>query len=1857
MKRVLIYLFALLSLFSCRELEVIDYRFDAKMTLQTTNDSLMFVGESAILELNVENMVVRDPLYFTYSINGEKVLPLTLNDVSLPYENVKLAERSGRYLLKFQPSTPGIYVLEYGLRNSAYSMSDTLSFQVYEKPIIMSFDVLVHTSDTAYLKEPTQIDISFNILESELKKIQMHYLINSDENLRLHRNGVLQSDTIDFSLDHINDFVLEYIPEKAGEHSVHMYFNDHWGYSIDTTVTIISQDYRASFNHEVKSPQSGYINDTTDIVVSFSSSTVDRVYMDYDITGPRSGMSLLQDGNTLSRKDTRLDVSDTGEYIFGLVPPVKGEYGIYFTFKDDIGYISKDTIQILVDDYEHTFNVDVAYQEEVFIADTTVIESIFTSVSTDNVVFSYDIVGPQGNLYLYENGQRVPKDGVKTAVKEYTRVKYDFIAPAQTGTYTMYMKYCDNKGYQVSDTIEVVVPGYQETFKVEMIAPDDAFICDTTFFDISFDSVLTESVRMSYKINGSSQMKLYKDSEILSSKSILEIGEGSLHRFGFIAKKEGDYSVEIKLTDNKGYTVSEVILFSVSSYKKTFDVETSVSEISYIADSTYIELYFDEVLVDNIKMDYRINGSTQQKLYHNGNKLLNKSTLLEISNGSIVSLSYIPPREGTYQIDLTLYDDKGYTYLESIEVEATEYYKSFNITLPEQITTNIMHSADIELNFTSVECGSIYFDYTINGSNLEKLTYMGETLANSGNKLTPGIVQNFILEYIPKTKGVYNVDFRFYDDKGYSVTKGTIVTADDYKKTFDVQINSSDTVIVGSSSEIDIVFSNIDTDMVIMDYTINPSSAVLSVNSGTLPSNYKLDLQSNTEFPITLNALQSGEYTVSFTFKDSYGYLINKTLNIVSILGASFDYDVTADNIYLDESAAIALEFKNINTEKVYLSYKVATSHNNGVELIWNGAPISTDRQELQLSSQKSYILSFDPIAPEEKISISFTISDIYGYTVEKEVSFKVDGYETTFNVLSDSLVSTNVQYPASINIGFTDLKTDKIYYNYSINGSDIEKLSYKGSELPFTDNVFDVSIAKNYVLEYTPKREGTYLVSFEFFDSRGYIHKTGTTIVASGYKNSFSVAIPDRVDTDIMYPAEFDVVFSDLLTNEVYMDYSINGSDQEKIYYQGSSLSNIGHKFTPGIINIYTLSYTPTVKGTSNIGFRFYDDKGFEKTVSTKIIADDYRKTFNVDISAPKLGYVTQESNITLKFNNSSTSQVYLDYTINHNPRECLTYSGNDLSHQKHTFDLSLDREYTLQYIPSIVGDNEISLKLYDERGYSSTHNIIIPALEWGEADIKDQDLSLTVGDTYSLSYTTSPSSMSYSFSSSVPDVLSVTAKGKITAHKVGSSVVKLSLSNGMTDSILVNVHASAAQYDVMAVCSPSAGGNITGIGKYSYGDIATLTVNANDGYIFRRWDDDDTSNPRDITVTSAVVRTAYLDRLCSAVNVTPEEGVVNRGEELQLTAIVLPDDATNKNVTWSSSDNTIATVTSTGKVMTHKKGEVTITATVEDESGVSSRSKIKVLPNKYNVTIQSEEGGSTTPSGTFEVEEDSEIEISATADEHHSFSKWSDGNLSPSRTLTVTSDITLTAQMIPNNYSLDISVSPEDASQIAGSGEYRYGETVTLVAIDDNPRYRFSHWIINDIQYSTSQVDITVTGDIHAQAYYDYAVQSLAISACPETMTLGETHNLIANCSPSEAANKSVRWSITPNCGSFNNNQSPYTIFTPSHIVGPAKIECVSVENPSIRDSRDVKIYADIQVTFSETIEENIATLYISSDKDVNNAKLNIMYLDSSGNNHTVQLPVASYPQQLMQYDPTIGYIIEQVSSNSEYVTVTIN
>ena len=99
--------------------------------------------------------------------------------------------------------------------------------------------------------------------------------------------------------------------------------------------------------------------------------------------------------------------------------------------------------------------------------------------------------------------------------------------------------------------------------------------------------------------------------------------------------------------------------------------------------------------------------------------------------------------------------------------------------------------------------------------------------------------------------------------------------------------------------------------------------------------------------------------------------------------------------------------------------------------------------------------------------------------------------------------------------------------------------------------------------------------------------------------------------------------------------------------------------------------------------------------------------------------------------------------------------------------------------------------------------------------------------------------------------------------------------------------------------------------------------------------------SDTRALTIVIAGVTQAPV----SGVTVSPKSATVEVGNTRALTADVIPSDATNKGVTWSSSNGSIATVSGAGVVSAVAAGTATITVKT-DEGGFEDTCVITVLP-----------------------------------------------------------------------------------------------------------------------------------------------------------------------------------------------------------------------------------------------------------------------------------------------------------------------
>lgn len=232
--------------------------------------------------------------------------------------------------------------------------------------------------------------------------------------------------------------------------------------------------------------------------------------------------------------------------------------------------------------------------------------------------------------------------------------------------------------------------------------------------------------------------------------------------------------------------------------------------------------------------------------------------------------------------------------------------------------------------------------------------------------------------------------------------------------------------------------------------------------------------------------------------------------------------------------------------------------------------------------------------------------------------------------------------------------------------------------------------------------------------------------------------------------------------------------------------------------------------------------------------------------------------------------------------------------------------------------------------------------------------------------------------WSSSDPAIASV-VNGKVTAKKEGTATItasageksascavtikkkvvpvssislnknKLTLTKGRSELLTATVYPdNATDKSVTWSSSNTAIAMVTENGLVTAMGAGTATITASAG-----------GKQATCAVTVTVpVESVYLD--CSSV-------VLEEGEYAMLTASVYPADATDKTVTWSTSDASVATVGGNGRIYAQKEGIATITAKAGEKSaGCEVTVKKKTIPVSMISLSQSylgmSKGSSTT-------------------------------------------------------------------------------------------------------------------------------------------------------------------------------------------------------------------------------------------------------------------------------------------------------
>ncbi len=440
---------------------------------------------------------------------------------------------------------------------------------------------------------------------------------------------------------------------------------------------------------------------------------------------------------------------------------------------------------------------------------------------------------------------------------------------------------------------------------------------------------------------------------------------------------------------------------------------------------------------------------------------------------------------------------------------------------------------------------------------------------------------------------------------------------------------------------------------------------------------------------------------------------------------------------------------------------------------------------------------------------------------------------------------------------------------------------------------------------------------------------------------------------------------------------------------------------------------------------------------------------------------------------------------------------------------------------------------------------------------------VDLRKDDTFTLSATIHPENATdttITWTSSDESVATVSDEGVVTAVNKGSAIITAATHNGKTATCDVTVtipvtgiklQQSASLYvgktiSLVAEISPEDASDKTVTWSSSNEEIATvdkdglvtaiavgeaiITVTANDG--------------SDVKATCAITVNPIP---VSSISLNKESESLKVGETMQLEETVLPEDATNKTVTWTSSNVEIATVDANGKVTAVALGDATITVTANDGSKAEASCKISVIPTpvvsiSLNETyLNLKEGEKFTLIPTILPEDatyktvtwKTSDEEAAIVDQNGVVTALKQGLATITATSSdgVSASCAVTVYFIAvdnielNEYSLEMKLSDKYQLTATITPEDAMDKSVTWKSSDENVAKVSDNGLVTAVAAGNATIIASSSNGKSAQC--DITVVTISLSQPELLMREGKTAELMAIIHPDKASDRTVTWS----------------------------------------------------------------------------------------------------------------------------------
>ena len=530
----------------------------------------------------------------------------------------------------------------------------------------------------------------------------------------------------------------------------------------------------------------------------------------------------------------------------------------------------------------------------------------------------------------------------------------------------------------------------------------------------------------------------------------------------------------------------------------------------------------------------------------------------------------------------------------------------------------------------------------------------------------------------------------------------------------------------------------------------------------------------------------------------------------------------------------------------------------------------------------------------------------------------------------------------------------------------------------------------------------------------------------------------------------------------------------------------------------------------------QYYEDDSFGQGANLSVgVSETNRFSFkNVGgfLSFSFYGSDVSVASVTLKGNNGETMAGDMDVNISKG-------SNPESSFRTGRFATTY-KEITLYCDPPV--------QLGSTRDASKTFWFAVPAISFSKG------LTFTVTDVDGNTFTkTSSSARTITRSVLTPFnpievVFTVAVAGVSLDHETLSLYPgeNSTLSATITPSNATNLGLEWSSSDT-SVANVDENGKVTALAAGS----ATITVTTVEG-----------SKTASCTVTVKPVAVSSVELNKAATN-------IQIGGSETLTATVLPENAANKNVTWSSSDATVASVDANGKVSALKVGTATITVKTADGNKTATCS-VTVSPigvtgvslNKTSTTLYI--GGTETLTATV-----------TPANATNKSVTWSSSNTAVATvdangkiTAVAAGTATITAKTADGSKTATctVTVKPVEVTSLtlnktsltlAKNGT----ETLTATIAPSNATDKTVTWsssntavatVVNGKVTAVGGGSATITASAGGKSAtcavtVTVAVTGVSLNKTTLSLTKGSTETLTATVAPSDATNKNITWS----------------------------------------------------------------------------------------------------------------------------------